>query len=334
MKNLQVLTRLTCVSCAVMVVLGGLWLWVGVHPIHAQEAANTSSPVADQAARVLSQATAETESNQPVQEESSTTSAEMDALVGDVVPLDQTAADVAIVEKKRLENEIAEVRRTYKGQLTEYRQAEDQFVIAKNQFTQLNTLASLEVAVQASKKVFLLRDEVLLTYLKLLELELTDADGINLEEKTVALEKVQLLQQEFATHRDFMETAVDRVQINQAADDFMIIAPKIISASEYVGMLLKVGKLQTIYDKALAITNKVDPSLSDETTNALALNQKNRAYTEIKNTLTATQTNLQSVWDTIKTARLKEKSINITKNTATIHAQLSQVLTFLAEFLR
>lgn len=248
------------------------------------------------------------------------------------IPFAVSAADSPISQKESIADEIAEVRRTYKGQLAEYRQANDQYTIAKGQFEQLNTLASLEVAVQDFRKVLSLRDQVLLTYLKLIELELLEADGINLEEKDIALAETKDLQREFLAHKDLADNAIDRVAVNQVADDFELLNPRIISLSNYASTLLRIGKLQTIYDQTVTLVDATDPrNMTDEP--SLRLNELIRAHNEIKSLRTDIDVDLNYVWDEIKTTREKNKPSSTNKENASIYANLSQILIFLEEIL-
>jgi hypothetical protein len=247
-------------------------------------------------------------------------------------PVIAIAAEQPISQKASISDEISEVRRTYKGQLAEYRQANDQYVIAKGQFQQLNTLASLEVAVQDFRKVLSLRDQVLLTYLKLIELELLEADGINLEEKDVSLEDTKDLQRDFLAHKDLVDNAIDRVAVNQVAADFELLSPRIVNLSNHASSLLKIGKMQTIYDQSVTLVEATDPrNLTDEP--SLKLNEKIRAHNEITNLMSKLDTDLNFVWDGIKVAREKNKLSESSKVNASIYASLSQVLVFLEEIL-
>lgn len=251
-----------------------------------------------------------------------------------VMAQETVVTDEAIIEKQSLLDEIAEVERTYRGQLAEYRTAADQFNIAKGQFAKLNTLASLEVAVQDGRKALLLRDQVLLTYLKLIELKLLEADGINLEEKEIALERTRALQRDFQAHYDLTNKALDRVAINQVADDFELLSPRISSLANYASELLKLGKLQTVYDHALSLVEKTTPVAEEGAEPSLKYNEQVRAHTEVQNLMTKISTSLRFGWDEIREARLKEDPIQIAKSNASVFADLSQVLRFLAEIVK
>lgn len=249
-----------------------------------------------------------------------------------VIPVVALAAEQPISQKASISDEIAEVKRSYKGQLAEYRQANDQYVIAKGQFEQLNTLSSLEVAVQDFRKVMSLRDQVLLTYLKLIELELLEADGINLEEKDIALEETKDLQGDFLAHKDLVDNAIDRVAVNRVADDFQLLSPRILNLSSYASTLLKIGKMQTIFDQSLTLVEATDPRNLTEGP-SLKLNEKIRAHNEITNLVEGIDTDLNYVWDEIKLSREKNKLSENSKINASIYAGLSQVLVFLEEIL-
>ena len=249
-----------------------------------------------------------------------------------ISPVVVFAQSPIISQKESVSNEIAEVKRSYKGQLAEYRQANDQFIIAKGQFEKLNTLASLEVAVQSVRKVLSLRDQVLLTYLKTIELELLEADGINLEEKTIALDETKDLKRDFLKHKDLVDNAIDRIAVDKVADDFEILSPRIVSLSGYASTLLSVGKLQTIYDQSLTLVGSTDPrNLTNEP--SLKLNEKIRAHNEVTSLMSDIEVSLNTIWDEIKQARIKEKPSETEKINASVYAGLSQVLLFLEEIL-
>jgi hypothetical protein len=239
----------------------------------------------------------------------------------------------AITEKKSIVNEIAEVRRTYKGQLAEYRTAESKFTITKTQFEQLGTLASLEVAVQDTREVMFLRNQALLTYLKLMELELLEADGINLEEKNIALDGTRTLQKSFTTHQASVKKAVNRVAVGLAADDFEILAPQVAVLSKYVADLLRVGQLQTIYDQSVTLVAETDPQDAGAD-QSLKLNEKIRAHAEIKKLMSEVGFDLKFIWDEIREARFDGKPSKIDREISSVYAGLSQTLAFLEEILR
>lgn len=237
-----------------------------------------------------------------------------------------------ISQKNSIIEEIAEVRRTYKGQLAEYRQSYNQYVISKGQFEQLNTLASLEIAVQDFREVMSLRSQVLLTYLKLIELELLEADGINLEEKTLALDQTKELQRDLRAHKDLVDNAIDRQAVNRVAQDFVLLNPRVINLSNFASSLLKIGKLQTIYDQSVTLVEATDPRNQTDQP-SLKLNEMIRAHNEVTSLMGKIETDLDLVWDSIKEARVKNDVIDTTKTNLTVYANLSQVLDFLEEIV-
>ena len=93
------------------------------------------------------------------------------------VATDSGEPQVQVFEKPELDDQIADVRATYRSQLEQYRTAERKYVLAKEQYLKLNTLVSLEDAVKATREAMLARDQVLTSYLTLLRLLLIDATG-------------------------------------------------------------------------------------------------------------------------------------------------------------
>lgn len=245
----------------------------------------------------------------------------------------QTTPPATIVERESLEAEIAAVRRTYSGQLSEYRQAENQFLISKSQFEQLNTLSSLEVAVQDYRKVLSLRDQVLLTYLKLIELNLLETEGINQEEQEIALERTRALQLDFSAHKDVVDGSFDRTAVNKAADDFTILAPRIEALSSYASTLIQVGKLQNVYDKTDSLVEETDPEVADGE-QSVGLNERIRAHDEIQRVMDGVDIGLRGIWDEIRESRVEEDRLDISRENASVFAGLSQALSYLEEIVR
>jgi hypothetical protein len=90
-------------------------------------------------------------------------------LVFVVVPWSARAQDVTVIPQEIDHNKLPALEMTYLTQLENYRRQEQSYLIAVNQYHQLNTLASQEVAVVETKKLLTMRADVLLTYIDILD---------------------------------------------------------------------------------------------------------------------------------------------------------------------
>lgn len=250
---------------------------------------------------------------------------------GDSIP----SADM-VVQQESLEKEIEEVNASYRGQLETYRRLEKEYQIALDQYQKHQTLISIEEAVKATKKAMQSRNEVLTTYLTLLKLELLDAKGIEVSQKSVTLSRIDSHLAELKTQKTFIDEMSERIHINKAHDDFIEFGKTIKQISEEAQILLAVGKLQSVYDKAIVlqkdISALVNPDL--EVVNRAA---KTRALNETDMVMNKSYTELQNYWNDIGSRREKQNVYSLynnhTKVLNPIYADLSQVISYFNEFL-
>src|SRR3989344_2248308 len=99
--------------------------------------------------------------------------------------------EASIFEKPELAAQIIDVTKTYQTQLEEYRRQEQAYILAKDQYFKLQTLVALEGELKATKAALKARDQVLITYLTLLRLELINSTGVALERKQQTLNLIE-----------------------------------------------------------------------------------------------------------------------------------------------
>ena len=247
----------------------------------------------------------------------------------------ESGTQETITTRETLDDEIVSLRAVYRTQLEEYRTAERQTQIANGQYAQLGTLTALETAVTSTRKTMLLRATVLESYLTLLRLQLTDATGINLPDKDRVMTRLDAVLSEIATHRQQAESATDRTDITNLTTDFDALSSQIESAAYEAQSMLAIGKLQTVYDKTLALSLEVRDAAGETT--ELKKAERERAYNEIQNTLAAVKANIDNTTPEPERSgsQFSRSALsNVLRDLGSVYIGLSQSLSFLSELLR
>jgi len=228
----------------------------------------------------------------------------------------------------------------YRNQLETYRAQEKTYQVAQNQLDQLQTLAALEEAVQATKQVMITRDQVLQTYFKLVRLKLIDTHGVSIEEKTAAIFDLAQLETELATHQQAMAQVTDRFGIAERTTDFVLSAARFETVQHRALCLIMFGQLQTVYDQTAALIPEVETQVQQKTTD-FELAKKQRAVAEVKLLAEATQSQLDVIYReifTVKSNQPKKFTNSDYTQLATklqpIYARLSQMHEFIDEVIK
>lgn len=244
-----------------------------------------------------------------------------------------------IFERPELQDEIAEVKRTLNGQLAEYRQAEQEFSILRGQFLQLNTLSSLEAAVQATRNVMEKRAEVLRSYLTLLRLEVLNTTGIKLEYRDFTIDEINRLDTALIRHIDQARVSLDRDAIRQTADDFAPLAVEIQAHMNFTRQVLQLGRYQAVYDSTESLIETIQRQSQDPASdNAIIVTpQDERALGQIINRLNDVNESLQLADQSVSQAvqpDARNRGVQVERNISKMYADLRQVYRFLDELLQ
>ena len=246
-------------------------------------------------------------------------------------PTDEVAA--AILQKQRLDEEIRLLNETYRGQLTEYRTAEKAFQIARDQYQQLQTLASINEVTEAARQVMKLRGQVLLTYFELLRVRLIAAEGIELSLKEPLLPKIEQRKNWLQQEQQLIAAANDREQFNTLADAFSEQLPPLQATSQEAITLLTVGKLQDVFDR-LALIGE-DLTKTEASNSALV---DSRAMRETKRATEEVRVSFQTIWDelrrNIQNDNISNFYTNLSKTLNPVYSNLNKLAAFLAELPR
>lgn len=184
------------------------------------------------------------------------------------------------------EQEMNQLRTTYRSQLETYRAAERQYTISKEQYAQLQTLGSLEEAVQSTKKAMEARLDLFETYFQMLKITLLSTTGIDVQTKTAQVEAIDAAIVEIKQHRLAVERAQDRPQLLGVQQQFIVLTPQIEEAAYKTLMVISYGRVQAMLDKTTAVSKELADYVDTNEKNALKIAEKRRGFEEIGRTLT------------------------------------------------
>lgn len=180
-----------------------------------------------------------------------------------------------------LDGEMKTLQENYKTQLSIYRTDQRAYELGKEQYLKLGTLTSLETAVKSTQKVMQSRTDVLMTYMKILSIMITQTPGIDVGEKEKLLKELTSVHDRLKLHQDVVKLAVDRIQLDRAVADFNSFSGQITQVTYKASAYRSYGKMQSVYDKTVTIRGEIIKHIEAEESNGLQLGEKRRALAEI-----------------------------------------------------
>ncbi len=248
-----------------------------------------------------------------------------------------TSAENLIFSRSPVTQQIEDLKKTYRGQLETYRTTERQYLLAKGQYTQLKTLVALEVVVKASREAIVARNLVLTTYLSLLRLQLIEATGINLNQKDQALKDLESLISDLKTYQTQAEAIADRNQLLQAAVAFKPLGPRTEEVAYQSASLLAIGKIQTVYDKALPLSQEVI-AIASSNSAGLKKGEVERAAQETERELAEVRDTLTELNQEMESSNNRDYSRSsysqVLQQLGTVYVGLTQSLNYIQELLK
>ncbi len=241
-----------------------------------------------------------------------------------------------IWQKERLDGEISALKATYQTQLENYLYQEKLYKIAYDQHKQLQTLVSIEDLTQKAKALGLSRDEVLISYLDLLRLNLIATEGIELSLKSKYLSQLESSIVYLKEHQENLKNFNDRDAVSISLSTFAKDQKDLGQQAKEVLVLLAIGNLQMIYDKAIILKKDMDTFL--ETQGSLSLPAIGRASDETNRSLSSAKLKLDAFWaETLKRNEtnwyLSRFYDDLPRTLNPIYVNLSQSISYLNELL-
>jgi len=255
---------------------------------------------------------------------------------------EKTSTDIEVLktdmiwQKERLDNEIVTLKASYQSQLENYLYQEKLYRIAYDQYKQLQTLVSIEDLTQKAKILGLSRDEVLISYLDLLRLNLIATEGIELSLKNKYLSQLEASIVYLKEHQENLKNLNERDQVSVSLSTFAKDQKDLNKQAKEVLVLLAIGNLQMIYDKSFILKKDIDLYLENKGT--LSLPTINRASDETNRSLSSAKLKLDAFWaETLKRNEtnwyLSRFYDDLPRTLNPIYVNLSQSISYLNELL-
>ncbi|MDQ5951366.1 MAG: hypothetical protein QG639_643 [Patescibacteria group bacterium] len=239
-----------------------------------------------------------------------------------------------VYTKPRQTEEILRLRELYQDQVERYTNLEREYLINKAQYEKLNTLQSLELAVKSTREVMLSRTDVLITYFELMRASLEDTEGVELVEKERNTKEMVSYINSLREHREKVLNTTTREDIKVRADEFEKLTEPFETTAYKSLALIRIGDIQTVFDKSEIIYRDVLQYHQDNETTPLRQQERIRAYREVDNAIEKTRGDLRLV----RTAYAEEEKLNrssynsnLVKSLNTTYSGTSQILAFLEE---
>jgi len=236
-----------------------------------------------------------------------------------------------IYQKEDFSVEIETTTETYRGQLAEYRQAEQEFVVAKGQYAQVETLSALNALIDATQTVYQKRIQVLETYFTLLQLQLQSVEGVNLVSREQAIGLLGELQQEFDNQKTILAQNQTANSLLDYELRFIETAELVPIASDYINQLIQVAQLQNGYDDTVALKTRIRTSLVGDDEPSLAWQ---RAEEQLDALLEDTNQQLRTIATELEQDPTRNSGSRRLRDFTTIHSQLLQAVTYLEELVQ
>lgn len=232
------------------------------------------------------------------------------------------------------EEQFANVQRQYLSLLEQYRIQEQTYKIAREQYYQLNTLASQELVLREGKSLLTIRANVLLTYVQMIEWKLSQTRGIPLENKNSHLVTIGLLREQIQIHKSNIQASSDRLFFDDELRNFSQIYQTVQSQSYYALSLMKVGNMQSAYDKLLVVRDAVKADTDQRELSTSIRAEKQRGFDEIDRRLQRINTDMEPIKTDIYTGR-RGFSVghlsDLSKALSSPYSQMSQTRSLLQE---
>lgn len=155
------------------------------------------------------------------------------------------------------EEERQAASEAYFSDVAAYRDAEERFLVAREQYYQLNTLASQEEAIRRGKEVLTARAQVIQSYFIYLRLTLLNTTGIDLDDKATTEQELQFWANELKEFQKTIPELTTRAQIDQELLKFNEQEDAYQNIGYAALILIKLGNVQKALDTAYVVRDEL-----------------------------------------------------------------------------
>lgn len=189
------------------------------------------------------------------------------------------------------------LKQHYLDLLSDYRTKDQQFLVAYQQYVQLQTLASQEIMVQKAKDAMLARAETLDNYLLLLSQVLGGTKGVELSRLSDEQQQIQVQRTAIQEHMARTQSMTDRLELDTESTAFQKTQTDIRSIAYRAMTLIKIAQLQNSVDQLQAPISMITQSLENSDLQQTKIEEKKRGLTEIGRQLEQVNTSLLAAID-------------------------------------
>ncbi len=219
-----------------------------------------------------------------------------------------------------------------------YRDDEQKFVISRETYFQLNTLAAQDEAIRRGKDFLLSRSELLSTYFTYLHLFLQQTRGVEVGDKTRVLNEIAENLAELAVYKDRIPSLYTRDDVHRHLTQFNQSQRQYLTAAYGALEVIKIGELQTVIDTASVLrqdmegwVNAANLSAADRAIKLRGLQETDRLLQQARNDLAeilATQRKTAGSFVSADSYRTFQTKVD------PIYIQIRQAESFLKEIVK
>ncbi len=203
---------------------------------------------------------------------------------------EQGLVELKIQHTPEYQAQKAGLLKTFKAQIVAYQEAYKRFSLTKEQFEKLQTLKSLNEALDATKQVAIQRDQVIKTYIELLLLELTQrGPSLSPEKRMKTIQTARELIKKLEAHSSRLDNLVSREELYQALIDFDSLFQEVENLGYQAKFILKTDKLYGFYKQLEHLKKVVYQQHRQATGDKLKLVEFQRGMDEVNKELNQVQ---------------------------------------------
>ncbi len=175
---------------------------------------------------------------------------------------------------------IRQLKELFRDQLEQYQLSDREYQLYKQQYKQLQTLASLEKAVVKAKEAMIKRNAVLLTYFDLLFAQLQVAPGVLPQKKTELEQSITTIVDKLRQNQANLDNISKKEDIAVQADYFDALKPEIYMNAFAARAYIQIGAYQDLQDRSKSLTAEVKADHASQSASAYKQSTRERAYGE------------------------------------------------------
>ncbi len=231
--------------------------------------------------------------------------------------------------------EISAVEKTMRGQLEEYRTAYRAFLVARDQYSKLETLQSINELVIAWKKVMDKRIMVMQSYFSLLKLHLHKTAGFDSLRKDTLLKEIDLDLAIMQSHQSNLHSTENRALIEALALEYPILNESWQNTAYTTLAWINFIKLEQVFLEAKNLQQYTDEQFLQASSSGQK-KEKKRAMDEIKNVLVLVENQLIKIKLNLKELSTeseiyKNSYSKLTRDLSPVYANLNKLLGYYSE---